>query len=146
MRILLVGGGGREHALAWVLARHGHDLRFTEANPGFEGLGRLVGGDPLDAAQGVDLVVIGPEAPLAAGLVDTLAARGIPAFGPSAAAARLESSKVYTKAFALRHGLPTAAARVPAPPAIPTLPPPRLRIGVDMVSVEQLRKNNIKNG
>jgi phosphoribosylamine--glycine ligase len=115
MRILLVGGGGREHALAWVLARHGHDLRFTEANPGFEGLGRLVGGDPLDAAQGVDLVVIGPEAPLAAGLVDTLAARGIPAFGPSAAAARLESSKVYTKAFALRHGLPTAAARVLAP-------------------------------
>ncbi len=112
MRILLVGGGGREHSLAWALSRFGHTLTFTDPNPGFEGLGTVVPGPPLDAAAGVDLVVIGPEAPLAAGLVDQLATRGIPAFGPSAAAARLESSKVYTKAFALRHGLPTAAARV----------------------------------
>ncbi|MDP2310468.1 MAG: phosphoribosylamine--glycine ligase [Pseudomonadota bacterium] len=112
MRILLVGGGGREHALAWILARYGHVLTFTDPNPGFLDLGTFVGGTPLDAAAGVDLVVIGPEAPLAAGLVDQLVARGIPAFGPSAAAARLESSKVYTKAFALRHGLPTAASRV----------------------------------
>lgn len=112
MRILLVGGGGREHALAWTLARFGHTLTFTDPNPGFLGLGTFVGGDPLDAASGADLVVIGPEAPLAAGLVDRLAALGVPAFGPSAAAARLESSKIYTKAFALRHGLPTAAARV----------------------------------
>jgi phosphoribosylamine--glycine ligase len=115
MRILLVGGGGREHALAWILARFGHTLSFTDPNPGFEGLGTYVGGPAVDMAAGVDLVVVGPEAPLAAGLVDQLAARGIPAFGPSAAAARLESSKVYTKAFALRHDLPTAAARVLAP-------------------------------
>lgn len=112
MRILLVGGGGREHALAWALARFGHTLVFTDKNPGFARLGTVVAVPPVEAASGVDLVVIGPEGPLAAGLVDQLAARGIPAFGPSAAAARLESSKVYTKAFALRHRLPTAAARV----------------------------------
>jgi phosphoribosylamine--glycine ligase len=115
MRILLVGGGGREHALAWVLARHGHTLAFTHGNPGFERLGSFVGGDALAAAKGMDLVVIGPEAPLAAGLVDSLAARGIPAFGPTAAAARLETSKLYTKAFADRHALPTAAWRTLAP-------------------------------
>lgn len=114
MNILLVGGGGREHALAWALHRFGHTLRFVNANPGFADLGTYVGGDPADV-DGVDLVVIGPEAPLAAGLVDRLAARGIPAFGPSAAAARLETSKVYTKAFANRHALPTADARVLAP-------------------------------
>lgn len=114
MRVLLVGGGGREHALAWALGRHGHTLLFSHDNPGFAGLGAVVGGDPA-AIEGVDLVVIGPEAPLAEGLVDRLAARGIPAFGPTAAAARLETSKVYTKQFAIRHGLPTAAARVLAP-------------------------------
>lgn len=114
MNILLVGGGGREHALAWALARYGHTLRFTHDNPGFQGLGTVVGGDAAQV-EGADLVVIGPEAPLAAGLVDALAARGVPAFGPSAAAARLETSKVYTKAFAVRQGLPTADSRVLRP-------------------------------
>ena len=89
MRLLLVGGGGREHALAWALARHGHSLSFTHDNPGFHALGRVIGGDPADAHD-VDMVVVGPEAPLADGLVDRLAARGIPAFGPTQAAARLE--------------------------------------------------------
>ncbi|MFN7144620.1 MAG: phosphoribosylamine--glycine ligase [Myxococcota bacterium] len=115
MRLLLVGGGGREHALAWALARHGHSLAFTHGNPGFERLGTHVGGDPLAHAEGMDLVVIGPEAPLAAGLVDQLTARGIPAFGPTAAAARLETSKIFTKTFAQRHHLPTAGARVLSP-------------------------------
>jgi phosphoribosylamine--glycine ligase len=115
MRILLVGGGGREHALAWALARFGHDLAFTHTNPGFETLGRPAGSDALAAAHGMDLVVIGPEAPLAAGLVDELTARGIPAFGPTAAAAQLETSKLFTKAFCDRHRLPTAAWRTLAP-------------------------------
>jgi len=110
MRILLVGGGGREHALAWRLARAGHTLRFTHANPGFETLGERVDAPPLDAARGMDLVVIGPEGPLAEGLVDALEAWGIPAFGPRADAAWLEASKVRSKAFFVRHGLPTARA------------------------------------
>ncbi len=111
MRILLVGGGGREHALAWALARYGHALRFTHPNPGFERLGSPASADPLVAAEGMDLVVIGPEGPLADGLVDALEARGIAAFGPTAAAARLETSKLFTKAFCERHALPTAAWR-----------------------------------
>lgn len=112
MRILVVGGGGREHALAWRLARGGHRLVFTHANPGFEPLGAVRGGDPVEAAraEAVDLVVVGPEGPLAEGLVDRLDAVGIPAFGPRADAAWLESSKVASKAFMLRHDLPTARA------------------------------------
>lgn len=114
MRILLVGGGGREHALAWALHRHGHSLCFSHANPGFRHLGEIVAGEPVEIARtrSVDLVVIGPEAPLAAGLADRLHETDIPAFGPSAAAAQLESSKVFTKRFCDRWSLPTAAARV----------------------------------
>lgn len=117
MNILLVGGGGREHALAWALSRHGHALHFTHENPGFEPLGAVVVGDPLDRAKALrpDLVVIGPEAPLAAGLVDQLDALSIPVFGPTKAAAQLESSKAWSKEFMLRHGLPTARAQVLQP-------------------------------
>jgi len=117
MNILLVGGGGREHALAWALSRHGHTLHFTHQNPGFEGLGSVVVGDPLDHAKALrpDLVVIGPEAPLAAGLVDQLDELSIPAFGPTRQAAQLESSKAWSKEFMLRHGLPTARAQVLLP-------------------------------
>lgn len=112
--MLLVGGGGREHALAWAMAKHGHQLWFTHDNPGMAPLGELLQGDPLATATALrpDLVVVGPEAPLATGLVDSLAALGIPAFGPSAAAARLESSKVFTKGLAQRAGVPTAEAVV----------------------------------
>jgi phosphoribosylamine--glycine ligase len=110
LKILVVGGGGREHALAWALHRHGHTLSFTHANPGFEGLGEARGGDTVAAAAGVDLVVVGPEGPLGEGIVDDLADAGIPAFGPTRAAARLETSKVYMKRFAERHALPTARA------------------------------------
>ncbi len=114
MKILVVGGGGREHALGWALARHGHTLHFSSDNPAFAALGVVEVGDPLERAQAIqpDLVVIGPEAPLAAGLVDQLDALSIPAFGPTRAAARLETSKVWSKEFMLRHGLPTARAQV----------------------------------
>ncbi len=114
MRIVLVGGGGREHALARAMARHGHAVHFTHDNPGFVGLGERTVADPMAAARhlSAELVVVGPEAPLAEGLVDHLEAEGFLAFGPSAAAARLESSKIFTKSLATRHGLPTAEARV----------------------------------
>ncbi len=114
MRILLVGGGGREHAIARALHRYGHDLAFTHANPGFVALGSQAPRDPVQAALacGAELVVVGPEQPLAEGLVDRLGAVGVPAFGPSAAAARLESSKLFTKDLARRHGLATADSKV----------------------------------
>lgn len=120
MHILLVGGGGREHALAWLLARHGHSLVCTHANPGFDALGARTlstGTDPVAAARAerVDLVVVGPEGPLAEGIVDRLTGAGIPAFGPTEAAARLETSKIHTKRLCLRHGLPTAAALIVGP-------------------------------
>ena len=114
MRVLLVGGGGRECALARAMAKFGHSLAFTHDNPGFRGLGEVHRGDEVEVARkvGADLVVVGPEGPLAAGLIDRLRVAGIPGFGPSAAAARLESSKVFTKALAVRCGLPTADSRV----------------------------------
>lgn len=114
MRVLLVGGGGREHALAWAMARHGHSLWFTHPNPGMAPLGETILGEPLATALHLrpELVVVGPEAPLAAGLVDALTAHDIPAFGPSAAAAKLESSKIFTKALVLGAGLSTAKSVV----------------------------------
>ena len=110
MRILVVGGGGREHALGWRLAAGGHTLYFCAPNPAFEALGVVHPGDPVDVAQAhaVDLVVVGPEGPLAEGLVDRLEAVGIAAFGPRKDAAWLESSKVACKAFMERHQLPCA--------------------------------------
>lgn len=114
MRVLLVGGGGRESALARAMHHYGHLLSFTHANPAFAGLGEVHAGDPVEVARrvGAELVVVGPEAPLADGLIDRLTEAGIPGFGPSAAAARLESSKIFTKALATKYGLPTAASRV----------------------------------
>jgi len=121
MKVLVVGGGGREHALVWSLA--GSPL-VTEVwcAPGNAGIARdarllAVASDDLDGlvaaalAERVDLVVVGPELPLVLGLVDRLEAAGIKAFGPSAAAARLEGSKAFTKAFCARHAIPTAASR-----------------------------------
>jgi len=114
MRVLLIGGGGREHALAWRLSTSPaiRQLLVDSDNAGFPEGAVRVGGDPVEAATraGVDLVVIGPEAPLAAGLVDRLQAAGVPAFGPTRAAARLESSKAWCKAFLERHHLPTPRA------------------------------------
>jgi phosphoribosylamine--glycine ligase len=116
MRILVIGSGGREHALAWRLARGGHQIVAAPGNPGMEAVAecvpiavtehpRLV---ELAVARKVDLVVVGPEAPLVAGLGDLLRAAGVTTFGPGTAGARLEGSKVFSKQFFARHRIPTA--------------------------------------
>ena len=121
MRILVVGGGGREHALLWALRRDAPEatLFCLPGNAGTATLATNLPGQATDVALVVrsargercDLVVVGPEAPLAAGLVDHLAEAGIPVFGPTAAAARIESSKAFAKDLMRRHGVPTAPAR-----------------------------------
>jgi phosphoribosylamine--glycine ligase len=125
MHVLIVGGGGREHALAWTLARAPSVGRITVA-PGNGGTqwsaapGRAVSVNLPIASEDVaglvayaretqpDLTVIGPEIPLALGIVDALHAAGLRVFGPTQAAAQLEASKAYSKAFMGRHGIPTA--------------------------------------
>jgi phosphoribosylamine--glycine ligase len=118
VRVLLVGGGGREHALAWKLARSPRLGRLVAA-PGNPGIARHaecapVGVDDHDGLvrlaenERADLAVIGPEMPLVAGLADRLAERGIPVFGPTARAAAIEGSKAFSKALMARHGIPTA--------------------------------------
>jgi len=119
MKVLVIGNGGREHALAWKLAQsrkvqavyvapgnggtasdpHLHNIALTD----FNALADFV------QAEKVSLTVVGPEAPLAGGIVDVFRARGLRVFGPSQAAARLESSKAYAKEFMRRHSIPTAA-------------------------------------
>ena len=119
MKILVIGGGGREHALAWKLAQSPKATKVFVA-PGNGGTG-LAGGKlqnlPITdvvklrewaQAEGVALTVVGPEAPLAAGVVDEFRAHGLKVFGPTKAAAQLESSKAFSKAFMRRHGIPTA--------------------------------------
>src|SRR4029079_3492687 len=119
MNILLLGAGGREHALAWKIAASPLVERLYCA-PGNAGIAReceLVAIEPgyhagiIGFAQSrkVDLVVVGPEAPLCAGIVDDLSAAGIKAFGPSKAAARLEGSKGFTKDLCKANKIPTAA-------------------------------------
>jgi phosphoribosylamine--glycine ligase len=119
MNILLVGSGGREHALAWKIAQSPLLTRLVCApgNPGMADLGELRAVKATDVTALValareiaaDLVVIGPESSIDAGLADALALAGVACFGPSKAAGQLESSKAFTKAFCDRHGLPTAA-------------------------------------
>jgi phosphoribosylamine--glycine ligase len=119
MHVLIIGSGGREHALAWKLAQSPDVRRLSAApgNPGIAELGACHPIDPCDIAAILDLsrrekvgfVVVGPEAALAAGLVDQLTAAGIPAFGPTAAAAQVEASKAFTKALCDEAGIPTAA-------------------------------------
>jgi phosphoribosylamine--glycine ligase len=111
MKILVIGSGGREHALCWKLAQSsGVEIFACPGNPGMAQLGTCVPGDPAHAAEavGADLVVIGPEAPLVAGLTDRLRASGQRVVGPTAEAAQLEGSKIYAKEFFRRHGIPTA--------------------------------------
>ncbi|HEX5615260.1 MAG TPA: phosphoribosylamine--glycine ligase [Acidimicrobiia bacterium] len=118
MRVLVVGSGGREHALAWGLARSSMapELVCAPGNPGMATLGRCVPLDVGDASAiaaladdlDAELTVVGPETPLVAGAVDAIEARGRLAFGPRAAAARLEGSKAWMKDVALAAGVPTA--------------------------------------
>ena len=119
MKILLIGSGGREHALAWKIAASPlvEELICAGGNAGIAQECEVVALDPADhagvialcRARGIDFVVVGPEGPLCAGLVDDLAAVGIKAFGPSRAAARLEGSKGFTKDLCREFAIPTAA-------------------------------------
>jgi phosphoribosylamine--glycine ligase len=121
MKVLVVGSGGREHALCWSLAASPlvAEVVCAPGNAGIAAEVRCVGvkADDLDGlvalarAEQVGLVMVGPEVPLVLGLVDRLRALGIKVCGPTAAAARLEGSKAFTKAFCARHGIPTAAFR-----------------------------------
>jgi phosphoribosylamine--glycine ligase len=120
VNVLLVGAGGREHALAWKIAQSPRlgELHAAPGNPGIAALGSchpLRSDDPeallgLCREAGIDLVVVGPEAPLVAGLADHLRHAGIAVFGPSAAAARIEGSKSFAKAVMHAAGVPTAKA------------------------------------
>jgi phosphoribosylamine--glycine ligase len=129
VKVLLVGSGGREHALAWKLSQAPSldELHAAPGNPGIAALGRC---HPVHAedAEGllalagsldVDLVVVGPEAPLVAGVADELRHAGVPVFGPSAAAARIEGSKSFAKEVMQAAGVPTAATLpVARPPCV----------------------------
>ncbi|MEM9234010.1 MAG: phosphoribosylamine--glycine ligase, partial [Pseudomonadota bacterium] len=115
MHILLVGSGGREHALAWKIAKSPLLKTFTivPGNPGTESLGQNVDVAMADLPSyakenGVDLVVVGPEAPLAEGLADRLVELGIPCFGPGAEGAQIETSKNFVKDLCAEAGIPTA--------------------------------------
>lgn len=118
MKVLIVGHGGREHALLWKLHRDEPSAEFfiTRGNGGTGAFAKSIPLDPSDVggvtswadANGIDLVVVGPEAPLADGLVDSLAARRIPAFGPTAGAAEIEASKAFSKDVMRRANVPTA--------------------------------------
>ncbi len=119
MKVLLIGNGGREHAMGWKLAKSPRvdELISLPGNPGLAELGPTVEGiDATDVGaiaamarvHGVDLVVVGPEAPLAVGAADAIGSLGIPVFGPTRAAARLESSKAFAKKIMARAGVSTA--------------------------------------
>ncbi|GAB4182877.1 MAG: phosphoribosylamine--glycine ligase [Wenzhouxiangellaceae bacterium] len=121
MKVLIVGGGGREHALAWCAASSPRVSNVWVA-PGNAGTALEdkvtnvdISADDIDALlelaqqEAIDLTIVGPEAPLVAGIVDRFQAAGLACFGPQAAAAQLEGSKAYAKAFMQRHGIPTAA-------------------------------------
>jgi phosphoribosylamine--glycine ligase len=127
MKVLIVGGGGREHALAWKLRREEPALEIVAApgNPGIAQLGRCVNVAAADVdgllalaeAERPDWTLVGPEAPLAAGIVDRFRERGLPIFGPTAAAAEIETSKAFAKQLMVDAGVPTARAERHADPA-----------------------------
>ena len=121
MRVLVVGGGGREHAIAWKL-RQSPKLSELFVAPGNAGTARIAHNLPVRAndlsgiahaakEHHIDLVVVGPEEPLALGLIDRLAVEGIACFGPTKAAARIEASKAFARELMARHGIPQPAFR-----------------------------------
>lgn len=121
MKVLIVGGGGREHAIAWKLSKSPKVSRLYCA-PGNAGIAQVakcvnIGAEDLDAVvkfavdEKIDMAVIGPEVPLALGIVDRLEEAGVRTFGPNKSCARLEASKAFTKSFLARHGIPTAGYR-----------------------------------
>jgi len=127
MKLLVIGGGGREHALAWRLAQSAR-VQTVYVAPGNGGTARATGlqnvaltdpGALIDFAreENIAYTVVGPEAPLAAGIVDAFRAAGLAIFGPTQAAAQLESSKDFSKAFMMRHGIPTAQYQTFTDPA-----------------------------
>lgn len=121
MRILVIGSGGREHTLVWKLSQSSRvsTILCVPGNGGITRTARCIAADPEDSAaiseivlrDKIDFVVVGPEAPLASGLVDTLQTKGIGVLGPTRNAAQLESSKVFAKDFMRRHNIPTADYR-----------------------------------
>lgn len=119
MNVLIIGSGGREHALVWKVRQSPKltNLYVLPGNPGTAALAENVGGTSVDdhvtivtfcKEKQIDLVIVGPEAPLAAGLVDSVSAEGIRCFGPKQATAQIEASKVFAKDFMARHNIPTA--------------------------------------
>lgn len=120
MKVMIVGSGGREHALAWKISESPlvADIVFAPGNGGMRQMGECIEVDLDDPAavaavaeeRGVDLTVVGPEAPLVAGIVDEFRSRGLNAFGPVGQAARLEGSKSFAKSIMEKHGIPTARA------------------------------------
>jgi phosphoribosylamine--glycine ligase len=122
MRVLIIGSGGREHALAWKFTQEDPAVEIVAApgNPGIATIGECVAVaitdlpalEALARDRRVDFTVVGPEAPLALGIVDRFRAAGLPIFGPTRAAAEIESSKAFAKALMLDEGIPTARARI----------------------------------
>jgi phosphoribosylamine--glycine ligase len=119
VKTLVIGTGGREHALALKLAQDGHEVHAAPGNPGMARIATLHPVDPMSGAEvaalatalAADLVVVGPEAPLVAGVADAVRAAGVPVFGPSQAAAQLEGSKAFSKEVMAAAGVPTAGSR-----------------------------------
>lgn len=154
MKILVVGGGGREHALCWKLARcpRGPGLYCAPGNAGTATLAQNVAIEPNDLGgllafarnESIDLTVVGPEDPLCAGIVDQFTAAGLRIFGPTAAAARIEGDKAFAKRLMRESGIPTADARVFEPTAqevaqaqqagkgVDEGPPPEFQTGYDL--------------
>jgi phosphoribosylamine---glycine ligase len=123
MKILVIGSGGREHAICWALQHTSSERLQLFCAPGNAGIAEIAECVPINVDDGpalasfaeeskVDLTMVGPEAPLAAGLVDTFEGRGLKVVGPRSEAARLESSKAFAKDFMARHSIPTAGYRV----------------------------------